>query len=109
MVLAALRILGKNGLYSESEMRYHEEEPPWPDSLGSIGKVGTVGYFMQDPRQHACPSEHVSLERGLRFIESQVQAILPAVAQIDAYAQDAEGQGNKGWWYQGWAPPSSAD
>ena len=96
VVLASLHILGKPVLYSEDQMRYTDQAPPMPDSLRAIGKVGTVGYFMQDPRQHACPSEHVSLERGRRFIELQVQSILPIFEQIDAYAEDAKGQRNKG-------------
>lgn len=106
VVLASLRILGKDRLYAESEMAYHDEEPPWPDSQRAVGKVATVGYFMQDPRHHACPSEHVSMERGLRFIALQVQAILPALEQIDAYAADAEKQRNQGWWRQGDVPRS---
>lgn len=101
VVLAALHILGRPDLYSEQEMRYADQAPPWPDSFRRISRVGTVGRFMQDPRHHACPSEFVSLDRGLAFIEKQVQDILPILPEIDAYIEDSQAQQNKGWWRAG--------
>jgi len=98
LVLAALYLLGQPELYSEAEMRYDDQAPPRFESLRRISKVGAVGSFMQDPRHHACPSEYVSLERGLAFFERQVGKIAPMLAQIDAYIQDTEGQRNRGWW-----------
>jgi hypothetical protein len=98
LVLAALHVLGQPDLYSESQMRYDDQPPPRFESLRRISDVGAVGSFMQDPRQHTCPSEYVSLERGLAFYDRQVAAIAPVLAQIDAYAEDTRGQDNQGWW-----------
>ena len=98
LVLAALHILGKPTLYTEKEMRYEDQAPPSSDSRGRIGKVGVVGYFMQDPRQHACPSEFVSLEKGLEFIARQVEQIVPLLEHLDRYVEYTEAMKNKGWW-----------
>jgi len=101
VVLAALQILGLGHLYTEAEMAYEDEPPPVSEALRKIGKVGVVGRCMQDPRHHACPSALTSLERGLRFVEMQVQAILPILPEIDRYREDTAAQANKGWWYVG--------
>jgi creatinine amidohydrolase len=101
LVLAALHVLGQSELYSESEMRYDDRSPPRFESLRRISEIGAVGSFMQDPRHHACPSEYVSLERGLAFIERQVAQIAPMLAQIDAYIEDTQQQENQGWWVLG--------
>jgi creatinine amidohydrolase len=98
LVLASLHILGKPDLYSEKEMRYDDQAPPFPSSFRAITRVGVVGYFMQDPRQHACPSVHVSLERGLDFMAKQVKHIVPILEHIDEYSEVTEAQRNKGWW-----------
>ena len=98
LVLAALHVLGQPDLYSESEMRYDDQPPPRFESFRRISEVGAVGSFMQDPRHHACPSEHVSLERGLAFLERQVNTITPMLAHIDQYVKDTQGQRNQGWW-----------
>jgi len=98
LVLAALHILGQPDLYSEAEMCYDDQAPPRFESYRRISKVGAVGSFMQDPRHHACPSEYVSLERGLAFFERQVASIAPMLAQIDTYIQDTRRQPNRGWW-----------
>jgi hypothetical protein len=98
LILAALHVLGQGDLYSESEMCYDDHPPPRFESLRQISKVGAVGSFMQDPRHHACPSEYVSLERGLAFFERQVAQIAPMLAEIDAYVEDSQGQDNQGWW-----------
>jgi creatinine amidohydrolase len=98
LVLAALHVLGQPDLYSESKMRYDDQPPPRFESLRRISEVGAVGSFMQDPRHHTCPSEYVSLERGLAFFERQVASIAPMLAHIDAYVEDTRGQGNQGWW-----------
>jgi len=97
IVLAALQVLGLGDLYREAEMRRAAAAPPGPGWLGQMLRVGTVGYFMQDPRQHACPSEYVSLERGLRFIAAQVETILPALAAWQTYRQEIGRQANRGW------------
>ena len=100
LVLAALHVLGQPDLYRESEMRYDDRPPPRFESLRRISEVGAVGSFMQDPRHHACPSEHVSLERGLAFFDRQVAIIAPTLAHVDQYVEDTQGQGNQGWWAQ---------
>jgi len=98
MVLAALHVLGRGELYSEARMAYEDQAPPAPEGLAEIGRIGTVGYFMQDPRQHACPSKHVSLAKGLEFIDKQVRHIASILAPLDRYTQAAAAQGNRGWW-----------
>lgn len=97
LVLAALKILGQPGLYSEDEMRYEDKAPALPQAYGKISRVGKVGYVMQDTRQHVCPSKYVSLEKGLEFIELQVGHILPIFDEIDNYSEITENQRNKGW------------
>jgi hypothetical protein len=79
-------------------MCYDDQAPPRFASLQRVSRVGAVGSFMQDPRHHACPSEYVSLERGLAFFDRQVDAIAPMLAQIDAYIEDTQRQRNQGWW-----------
>jgi len=98
LVLAALNILGKPNLYSEKEMSYQDEAPPLPESLQNIRKAGVVGFLYQDIRQHACPSKYVSLEKGLEFINKQVQYLVPLLEKIDQYIKDSRAQKNKGWW-----------
>ena len=96
LVLAALKILGKEALYSEAEMCREEQAPPLPASFNQILPL-TVGYFMQDPRQHACPSKHISLAAGLEFIDAQVKLITPRIAAIDRYTEEIHEQWNQGW------------
>ena len=98
LVLAALEILGQRQLYCEEEMRREDQAPPAPQSLRNIQKVGVIGFFMQDARQHACPSPYVSRERGLAFIARQVTSILPALEQWKTYLEEIKTQHNKGWW-----------
>lgn len=98
LVLAALHVLGQPELYSEAEMCYADQPPPRLESFRLISDVGAVGSFMQDPRHHAWPSEYVSLERGLAFIERQVARIAPMLAHIDQYVKDTMAQRNQGWW-----------
>ena len=105
VVLAALHVLGQPALYSEQEMCYDDQAPPGPASRGQIARIGAVGAFMQDVRHHACPSRHVSLQRGLDFIQGQVQRIVPILEHIDQYIADTEAQENKGWWGR-LGPPS---
>jgi len=45
----------------------------------------TVGYFMQDARQHACPTVHISQAAGLEFIEAQVKLIVPKIHALATY------------------------
>lgn len=97
LVLASLNILRKTGLYSEQEMSYEEQLPPLHDSLNNI-RPGIVGYFMQDPRQHACPSKYVSIKKGQEFIEKQIKYVLPTLEAIDKYFDYTKVQKNKGWW-----------
>jgi creatinine amidohydrolase len=97
MVLAALHILGKDGLYSQEEMAYDDEAPPSPPQMARFAPA-VVGYFMQDPRQHACPSRHVSLERGMRFLELQAKSGLERIALLGPYIEEIEKQANRGTW-----------
>lgn len=97
LVLAAVDILGKPDLYKESEMNKQDHAPQLSESFENISKVGRVGFFYQDPRQHACPSKHVSKEKGMRFIKSQVESIVPILEDIDKYSEITKNQNNRGW------------
>jgi creatinine amidohydrolase len=98
LVLASLQILGQADLYSEKEMCYEESVPPYPESFDKLNSIGGVGYFMQDPRQHACPSKYVSKNKGLEFIETQAKHIVPFLEDLDKYKEETDRQNNKGWW-----------
>ena len=98
LVLGALQILGKTDLYSEDEMSYDDEAPQYPESLREIRKVSEPGYFMQDTRQHACPSVYISREKGTKFINSQVACVLPTLVSLDEYIDISAKQKNMGWW-----------
>jgi len=97
-LLAALEILGQPDLYTETELAYDDDSPPLPASLFAIG--GPVGYFMQDPRQHACPSRHTSLRLGREMLERKVQAALPTLQAIAAYTAETATQPNQGWQHE---------
>jgi hypothetical protein len=56
-----------------------------------------MGYFMQDPRQHACPTRHISLRLGREVLERKVQAALPTLQAIEAYTAETATQPNQGW------------
>ena len=99
LVLAALEILGQGGLYKQEDMAYEDQAPPEPRSYWAL-RPGLVGFFMQDPRQHACPSPHVSLERGRRFYELQLESMAEVFDHLKEYAAAAEKQANKGTWRQ---------
>jgi hypothetical protein len=98
LVLAALDILGKGDLYQESDMRYEEKAPPMPESMLKLWKIGATGYFMQDIRQHACPSVHISLGKGMEFIEKQIAYAASILDNLDAYEAAIKSQSNAGWW-----------
>ena len=95
LVLAALHILGQPDLYSEQELAYDDEAPAYPAEMLAVDT--TVGYFMQDMRQHVCPSSKTSLQLGLRVIDRMVQEMIPKVQAIEGYAEITQNQQNKGW------------
>jgi len=95
LALAALHILGQPDLYTESELAYDDEAPTYPAEMLAVDT--TVGYFMQDMRQHVCPSRHTSLQLGLRVIDRMVQEMLPKVQAIEGYADITPQQQNQGW------------
>lgn len=97
LVLAGLKVLGQPELYSEKVMQQQDHAPEFPQSFLNINKIGRVGYFMQDPRQHACPSSSVSLDRGMRYLKLQVESIIPILEDIDIYTEFSRNQQNKGW------------
>ncbi len=97
IVLAALEILGRPSLYNEEAMRMADKAPPRTDTLNAISG-GQVGYFMQDPRHHACPSPSVSIERGRKFITEQVRGLVPMLENHARYCDTTTSQPNQGWW-----------
>lgn len=98
MVLGALHILGQSGLYGEAEMRRADKAPELPASLRRLQRAGTVGYLFQDPRQHACPSEAISLQRGIEFIEGLIPPIVAALDDLRQYIGDLKTMKNSGTW-----------
>jgi creatinine amidohydrolase len=96
MVLGALHVLGQPELYSEAEMRRADHAPDMLASLRRLGGAGTVGYFFQDPRQHACPSEAISLQRGVEFIEGLIPPIVAALGDLSQYIADLKTMKNTG-------------
>jgi creatinine amidohydrolase len=98
MVLGALHILGQPELYSETEMRRADQAPELPESLRRLQRAGTIGFFFQEPRQHACPSEAISLQRGLEFIEALIPPIVAALGDLRQYIADLKAMKNTGTW-----------
>ncbi|MBI5722755.1 MAG: creatininase family protein [Planctomycetes bacterium] len=95
VLLAALKILGKEGLYNEKEMKYDDAVPADVKWAGGI-QHGTVGLFMQDERQHVCPSSKISTDAGLRYLEAQRDALIGEVEKLDVYIEECKNQWNKG-------------
>jgi len=98
LVLASLHILGQRDLYQQEQMAYDDEAPPMCRPYWDMRPAST-GWFMQDPRHHACPSKDVSLQRGLRYFELQLAKLVPHLfEQLDLYIKEAAKQPNKGTW-----------
>ncbi len=100
LVLAGMNILGNPDLYTEEGMSYDDEAPPYPDKLWKLNSLGGLGYFMQDIRQHACPSRFVSLDRGLEYYRNQTSLIKNAISDLEEYSTDIAQEWNKGWYKQ---------
>lgn len=96
LTLAALHILGQSSLYSEKEMAY-DAAPPARELIHSMDFRGTVGFAYQDLRHHVCPTRYTSLKRALKFVDLQIAAHLPGIANLDTYARGARRQKNQGW------------
>jgi creatinine amidohydrolase/Fe(II)-dependent formamide hydrolase-like protein len=103
MLLASLRLLGKERLYPEKEMQYDDAVPAECLWAGGI-KHAVVGLFMQDERQHVCPSPAISADEGLRFLQAQRDVLVPEVEKLDAYIKDSRAQWNQGTFRSGPAP-----
>lgn len=99
LVLAAMHILGQGHLYTQEEMARDEQMPAFLDSLKKCrGLKARIGYFFQDPRQHACPSKYVSLERGLEFLRKEAATAAAIFPALEQYAKEAAQQKNQGSW-----------
>ncbi len=94
-VLASLHILGTPDLYREEDMQAEDHAPPLPKELQDF--PFPMGYFMQDSRQHACPSPLVSKKLGLEFYAELTSALVAHIEAIDQYLETVEGQDNQGW------------
>ena len=99
MMLGALDVLGKGGLYREQDLRYDDPGPPHPQSGRDVRAAGAlVGQFNQDVRQHVAPSVRISREKGVAFIDAQVRGIAEVLDHLERYCGDVRGQANRGWW-----------
>ena len=102
LTLAALHILGKGDLYRQEDLQYDDPAPPPPESLREARARGAmVGFFYQDSRQHVSPSAQTSLEKGMAFIDRQVQELARMLDHLGEYCRDVRGQANRGWWREG--------
>ena len=95
LVLAALEILGKPGLYTEKEMAYDSPAPPL--MAGQMGFKGATGYFYHDLRHHVAPTRYTSKARGLKFFDRQVPVFAASIKGLDKYVRLAKRQKNQGW------------
>jgi creatinine amidohydrolase/Fe(II)-dependent formamide hydrolase-like protein len=96
LLAAACEILGI-GLYTEKDLSYEDTAPPSSLHHARLSKLGTIGWFYQDARQHACPHRNVSREKGLEFIRLQVETLAAGLGDLGAYAAEARGLANKGF------------
>ena len=93
-----MKILGIQDLYPVEELSYDDEAPPLNESYKKISSVAIVGYFMQDERQHVCPTKYISAEKGLNYIKECVERIVDILDDLDNYSEYSVNQINKGWW-----------
>ncbi len=97
ILLGALKILDIQHWFSVEELACEDYSPPLHESYGNIGKFATVGYFMQDMRQHVCPTKYISIEKGLDYINECVNRIAGILDDADRYEEYSAIQKNKGW------------
>jgi creatinine amidohydrolase len=96
LVLAAMQTLGLGELYDEKDAAVDDAAPAFPASFHAL-RPTIVGYYMQDPRQHACPSSLISTERGMRFLDLQAAAYGDIFKRIGDYEKDVQSQANRGF------------
>ena len=99
VLLACLKLLGKEELYDAQKISYQDQEPPLPESYRKI-KPALAGYFYQDPRQHVCPMPGASAEKGLKFMDLQIEKMPAMFEAIGKYGQEAGTLTNTGTWKQ---------
>lgn len=96
LLAAACQILGIGG-YTEKELSYEDSAPPSSPRHQRLSKLGTIGWFYQDARQHACPHRDVSLSKGLEFFRLQAESLAAGLDDLGAYVIEAKGLANKGF------------
>lgn len=96
LLAAACEILGI-GLYTEKDLSYEDTAPPASPHFERLARMGTIGWFYQDPRQHACPHRNVSREKGLEFIRLQVESLAEGLGDLGAYVEEVERLANRGF------------
>ncbi len=96
LLAAACDILGI-GLYTEKSLSYADAAPPSSVPPERLARLGTIGWFYQDPRQHACPHTDVSREKGLEFIRLQVETLAAGLGDLGAYVTEAKSFANLGF------------
>ena len=95
ILLAALRILGKESLYPVEQFQVEEQVSAQYTWAGGICH-GVVGLFMQDERQHVCITEPISPEAALSYLEAQRDALIPEIEKLDRYLAEISQQRNQG-------------
>jgi hypothetical protein len=96
LLVAACEILGI-GLYTEKDLAYADTAPPSSPHHDRLSRLGTIGWFYQDPRQHACPHTDISRAKGLEFIRLQVETLAAGLGDLGAYVAEAKTLANKGF------------
>lgn len=95
LLAASCEILG-NGLYTERNLSYEDTAPPLSERFERLDKLGLIGWFYQDVRQHSCPHGDVSCAKGHEFIRLQVGSLAAGLGDLAAYREEAAGLANRG-------------
>jgi hypothetical protein len=63
--VGALKILDIQHWFSVEELACEDYSPPLTCFVRQYRQICNSGYFMQDMRQHVCPTKYISIEKGI--------------------------------------------
>jgi len=108
-IVGALRVLGKGDLVEKIERENRRllgegyEQPPLPDSLAALRRVGTIGFTYQKDGYPLPPNPGLSGEKGEQVLRRAVSELAPAVASLRDYnAFLAQRTVRRGLLWRGW-------
>jgi len=58
----------------------------------------SVGYYMQDHRNHVCPTKYTSLQKGLQYLGNQLTHVKRILVDLEQYGEEIQNQESKGWY-----------